>query len=29
VRKKLDGSGVNIVTLRGLGYMLREVERAA
>lgn len=29
LRKKLDASGVGIVTLRGLGYMLRESERAA
>ena len=29
LRKKLDGSGVAIVTLRGLGYVLREGERAA
>lgn len=29
LRKKLDGSGVGIVTLRGLGYVLREGERAA
>ena len=29
LRKKLDGSGVAIVTLRGLGYVLREIEGAA
>lgn len=29
LRKKLDNSSVGIVTLRGLGYMLRESERAA
>ena len=29
LRKKLDNSGVGIVTLRGMGYMLRESERVA
>lgn len=29
LRKKLDASGVGIVTLRGLGYMLREADRVA
>ena len=27
VRKKLEGSDATIVTLRGLGYLLREVHR--
>jgi len=27
VRKKLEGSDVTIVTLRGLGYLLRQVHR--
>ncbi|HEY2592414.1 MAG TPA: winged helix-turn-helix domain-containing protein, partial [Chloroflexota bacterium] len=28
VRKKLDGSDVSIVTMRGLGYMLRRTDAA-
>ena len=29
VRKKLEGSDATIVTLRGLGYLLRQVHRGA
>jgi two-component system response regulator TctD len=29
LRKKLEGSDATIVTLRGLGYVLRQVHRGA